>query len=605
MRKLPLLLLLALCWLGQHAQAQSSEFPNAIYAKLNVVDYGALYDGDLQVSQGFELAYFRNIAPFLNVGVPFKLGLAKLPLTTGNTVTTSFDLVFHLENMRSDAKIVPYAFGGAGYFLEGSKGHAQFPFGFGLNFRVSKYAFINLQGEFRKALKDNRDNVQLGLGYAYLLNRQAPKQMLPADQDKDGTPDSLDQCPTLAGPAVAFGCPDADNDGVADTKDECVNDPGPQATNGCPDYDNDGIADKNDECPTEAGTLVGCPDTDNDSFADKNDECPTEPGAWKGCPDTDNDGIADKDDRCPNDPGPASQNGCPEMVDNDSDNDGTPDSRDDCPTTAGSLRGCPDSDNDNVADKDDLCPTEAGTLGGCPDVDNDGIADKDDQCPTVAGPPSNNGCPPVVDTDNDGIADKDDQCPTVAGPPSNNGCPPVKDTDNDGIADKDDQCPTVAGPASNNGCPLAKDADNDGVTDDKDKCPNAAGPAANSGCPEVKKETKERLDASARAVRFETAKATLKNESFPVLDEVVTIMRQYPDYTLSISGYTDDIGNDERNFRLSQDRAKACYDYLVFRGIKPDRLRHAGFGELRPIADNNTENGREQNRRVEFELVLD
>lgn len=82
-------------------------------------------------------------------------------------------------------------------------------------------------------------------------------------------------------------------------------------------------------------------------------------------------------------------------------------------------------------------------------------------------------------------------------------------------------------------------------------------------------------------------------------------MRQYPDYTLSISGHTDDIGNDERNLELSQQRAKACYDYLIFRGIKADRLRHAGFGENRPIAENTTASGRELNRRVEFELILD
>ena len=74
---------------------------------------------------------------------------------------------------------------------------------------------------------------------------------------------------------------------------------------------------------------------------------------------------------------------------------------------------------------------------------------------------------------------------------------------------------------------------------------------------------------------------------------------------LFVSGYTDDVGDDETNLRLSQDRAKACYDYLIFRGIKAERIRFAGFGEARPIATNDTAEGRELNRRVEFELILE
>ena len=82
-------------------------------------------------------------------------------------------------------------------------------------------------------------------------------------------------------------------------------------------------------------------------------------------------------------------------------------------------------------------------------------------------------------------------------------------------------------------------------------------------------------------------------------------MRDNSAYTLSISGHTDDIGGEETNLKLSQDRAKSCYDYLVFRGIKTSRLRYAGFGEARPIASNNTNEGRELNRRVDFELFLE
>lgn len=490
MRKLPVLTVLALCLCLQAASAQNREFPNAIQAKLNLTDYGLLNEDGLKISQGFELGYSRNIAPFLNVGLPFKLGLAKLPGTTGNTVTTSLDLVFRLENLRDGAKVIPYAFGGAGYALADFKdGHVQFPFGAGLNFRASKYAFVNLQFEYRKAQTDNRDNLQLGLGYHYLLHKSDPKPMVPADTDKDGVADNIDKCPTVPGPATAFGCPDRDNDGLADTQDNCPDDAGPIATKGCPDYDNDGFADQVDQCPNDPGTLDGCPDSDGD-------------------------GVADKMDRCPTEAGPASNGGCPQMA---------------------------DADGDGIPDKDDECPTQAGTLNGCPDGDNDGIADNLDNCPTEPGLPKNNGCP---------------------------------------------------------------DTDGDGMVDNLDKCPDQPGPVSNFGCPEVKKEVKERLEFATKAVQFETGKNALKQESYPILDEIVAILREYPAYSLAITGHTDDIGPSDRNLQLSMDRAKACMDYLVFRGIDSARLHATGFGEEKPIATNRTSEGRELNRRVEFEMKI-
>ena len=97
----------------------------------------------------------------------------------------------------------------------------------------------------------------------------------------------------------------------------------------------------------------------------------------------------------------------------------------------------------------------------------------------------------------------------------------------------------------------------------------------------------------------------MKNQSFAILDELIGILREYPDYKLSISGHTDDVGDEARNLVLSTDRAKACADYLIFKGIQPERLRSAGFGEARPIASNRTASGRELNRRVEFELIVD
>ena len=281
----------------------------------------------------------------------------------------------------------------------------------------------------------------------------------------------------------------------------------------------------------------------------------------------------------------------------DSDKDGVPDSADACPNVFGKAMfdGCPDSDSDGVMDKDDKCPTLAGKIDGCPDTDGDGLADNVDNCPNERGTAANNGCPTLlIDSDGDGIADKDDKCPSVAG--LINGCP---DSDGDGIANNEDACPNVAGPKIFGGCP---DSDGDGVQDSKDRCPSVAGVASNGGCPGITSTDRATLDLVVRNVRFETSSAVLKVESFVQLDKVVAIMNKYPEYSLRISGYTDNVGNGDSNLRLSERRAKSCYDFLITKGISSSRMTHKGYGEANPVSSNDTREGRRLNRRVEFEL---
>lgn len=294
-------------------------------------------------------------------------------------------------------------------------------------------------------------------------------------------------------------------------------------------------------------------------------------GAYEGEPempaDRDLDGVSDIDDMCPDDPGPAE------------------------------LFGCPDRDGDGVADNNDSCPDVAGSpsLYGCPDSDGDGIADSDDECPTLAGVATLNGCP---DSDGDGVADGKDDCPTVAGLASLAGCP---DRDGDGIADGKDDCPDAAGSIAANGCP---DSDGDGVLDKEDRCPNTAGTKANFGCPEIKVEDAKTLEFAAQAVEFETGSAKITSNSFAILDQIVDILQRYSDYNMDISGHTDSIGSASANQALSEKRAKACYDYFVSKGIAASRMTSAGYGEDKPIADNKYNEGRQKNRRVEFDLHL-
>ncbi|MDB5245723.1 MAG: OmpA/MotB domain protein [Segetibacter sp.] len=292
----------------------------------------------------------------------------------------------------------------------------------------------------------------------------------------------------------------------------------------------------------------------------------------------------------------------------DTDKDGVPDKRDKCPNTPAGvqvdLTGCPvDTDKDGVADYIDKCPAQAGSaeMNGCPDTDKDGIADVDDKCPAVPGLAKFAGCP---DSDGDGVEDANDKCPnTAAGTPVDaTGCP--LDSDGDKVPDNLDKCPnTPAGTVVDvNGCPA--DTDGDGVTNNVDRCPNTPGPASNNGCPEVKEETKKRLNFAQRGIYFETGKAIIKKTSNALLNEIVSIINEYPDYNLRLGGHTDAVGSDASNMRLSQARVDAVKAYLVSKGVSEDRLEATGFGETKPIASNKTAAGKARNRRVELELYL-
>ncbi|MRX39506.1 OmpA family protein [Flavobacterium sp. LC2016-23] len=282
---------------------------------------------------------------------------------------------------------------------------------------------------------------------------------------------------------------------------------------------------------------------------------------------------------------------------------GVPDAPSHFQHTAGLIFkfGGKDTDGDGIYDKDDACPDVAGLkqFNGCPDTDGDGIVDASDACPDVFGLAALNGCP---DTDGDGIADKDDACPDVAGLAALKGCP---DADGDGIADKDDKCPTVAGPKENGGCPFL-DADKDGVLDKDDDCPTVAGPASNRGCPEVTSEALEDLKVQARAIYFNSGKATFKTgdkETPARLDAIKEILKNYPNAKFSIEGHTDSDGSDKLNQKLSEDRAAAVMNALIERGVNVDNLVSKGFGESQPVASNKTPAGKAQNRRTEIKHI--
>src|SRR5690606_19645601 len=104
-------------------------------------------------------------------------------------------------------------------------------------------------------------------------------------------------------------------------------------------------------------------------------------------------------------------------------------------------------------------------------------------------------------------------------------------------------------------------------------------------------------------IYFDFDKTTLKNESFTELDKVVDFLKQNPSVEIEISGHTDDKGSDEYNQNLSQGRSEAVVQYIVSQGIDGYRLTARGYGESKPIDTNQTEEGRANNRRVEFTVM--
>ncbi|MBN1653336.1 MAG: OmpA family protein [Deltaproteobacteria bacterium] len=252
------------------------------------------------------------------------------------------------------------------------------------------------------------------------------------------------------------------------------------------------------------------------------------------------------------------------------------------------------------------------------DRDGDGVIDSEDACPDEAGVASEeldkNGCPEPSDRDGDGIADEQDDCPDEAGiaseEPGKNGCPEPADRDQDSIIDEQDACPDQAGVSSDdpgkNGCPLPKDRDGDGVIDSEDACPDEAGVASQdpkkNGCPEVVVTDKE-IVVNER-IEFGTGDAAITVESEPVLAKVIAVLREHPEITrLSIEGHTDNAGKPKKNLQLSRRRAQAVVSWLIGHGIDKGRLEAKGFGQDKPIDSNDTDQGRQNNRRVEFKIV--
>lgn len=289
-----------------------------------------------------------------------------------------------------------------------------------------------------------------------------------------------------------------------------------------------------------------------------------------------------------------------------------------------------DRDGDGVLDRSDRCEeTPSGVnVGpdGCPlDSDSDGVFDGPDRCPDTprgAGVDAR-GCP--EDSDEDGVPNVNDRCAdTPEGAVVDaSGCP--RDSDGDTIVDGLDRCSETPRGATVDalGCP--GDEDQDGVLDGIDRCPRTgaglrvdafgcpagqdpagAQPAPQQAAPDEEPADRVAVPPELEAgrwvldVQFASGSARLQPGSAPVLDRAARVLLDNPSLRVEVAGHTDATGNPQQNVRLSLLRAEAVRQYLIQRGVPPQRLVAQGYGSTRPVAEGSSAQANARNRRVEL-----
>ena len=213
----------------------------------------------------------------------------------------------------------------------------------------------------------------------------------------------------------------------------------------------------------------------------------------------------------------------------------------------------------------------------------------------------------IIDTDKDGVIDQLDKDPnTPLGVQVYGNGTPV-DSDQDGVPDYIDKCIFEKGRADNDGCPFIGDKDRDGIPDREDKCPEVKGLEKFEGCPDANSLRVTELVtvmSYSKNIYFNTDSNSIRSGFYyTMLDDVAEIMLKNKDVTFSVSGYTDNVGSEGYNLKLSERRANEARNYLIERGVEADRVSAKGYGKTNPTYNNDTEQGKQLNRRVEIKSV--
>lgn len=432
------------------------------------------------------------------------------------------------------------------------------------------------------------------------------------DDDYDGVPNDVDQCPYIYGTARTFGCPDADGDGIQDSEDRCPDDKGYANLLGCIDRDYDGIIDPDDQCPDAYGEKeTGCPDidpsdVDGDGVKNEVDECPELRGLFtaNGCPDGDGDGIKDELDACPDLFGIEEHHGCPLAI-----GDMMELARlNGHPAKANGIneKGYYKSYDGKLYDRNDMrvdvvsgdIVDQSGTFITTTqtfEIDRDGyIRDLDDG---------------IVRIDEEGYAFSPDGLLSkkqVNG--SNNGgkikigqgtIPSQKKNGIQFGSDLDDNNEGNNNGETNNG---GSDYSNSTNNNDIYKQYNPRNertltPEESANCNRIN------LQTLTAAIYFDYDASKADNSSLRQLNRVVDAMQKCAKLELQVGGYADSDGSENYNYKLSEKRAKSVLKYIMGQGISDRRLKYNAYGEKYPLSNNNTNEGKQQNRRAEIQVT--
>ena len=255
------------------------------------------------------------------------------------------------------------------------------------------------------------------------------------------------------------------------------------------------------------------------------------------------------------------------------------------------------SQSENKDIKDKSATTDVVPVASLDD-DNDGVPNTEDQCKdTLANTVVDiKGC--ALDTDGDKVADSHDAC---RGTPRGvkvdaRGC--GFDDDQDGVPNYRDRCSKTIRDVSVDGNGCEWDSDNDGIVDSKDLCAGTP-PGVKveyMGCHIIEVVT-------LRGVHCNTGSDELSASAQKILKSVANTLRQHPRMRVEVAGHTDNTGSDAINQELSLKRARSATNFLVDLGINSKVLTTKGYAATQPIASNDSQEGRSQNRRVEMRFV--
>lgn len=215
------------------------------------------------------------------------------------------------------------------------------------------------------------------------------------------------------------------------------------------------------------------------------------------------------------------------------------------------------------------------------------------------------------DIDADRVLTRLDQCPNseVGVPVNIYGC--QLDSDGDGIYDHHDACPDTPAGRRVNFLGCQTDTDGDGVLDFYDLCPDTplGTPVDETGCPlPIPPEpVVEPRSFVISHIVFDTGSYAISDGQRPILDRDAAQLQQLTEADLLlVTGFTDDVGSPESNVQLSWNRAQSVKDYLVrYFNLPAEQIYVLGLGESLPIAGNDTAQGRQLNRRIEFQVLMD